>query len=74
MKILTLIITSLDAFVHLTDNEIAYKDKMTSKIQVSIAEFPFVKKVKEYDYTFQPSVNNAQIKDLCTLRFIEKRK
>jgi len=47
---------------------------MTSKIQVSIAEFPFVKKVKEYDYTFQPSVNNAQIKDLCTLRFIEKRK
>lgn len=63
----------LDALVHLTDLEISYKDEMASKIQVSVAGFPFVKRMEEYDYDFQPSVNKSQIKDLCSLRFIDKK-
>ena len=66
-------ISVLDALVHLTDKEIAYKTEMASKIQISVANFPFVKRYDEYDYDFQPSVNKAQIKDLCSLRFIEKK-
>ena len=63
----------LDALVHLTDKEIAYKNAMASKIQITVAGFPFVKRADEYDYDFQPSVNKAQIKDLCSLRFIENK-
>lgn len=63
----------LDALVHLTDKEIEYKNEMASKIQITVAGFPFVKKADEYDYDFQPSVSKAQIKDLCSLRFIENR-
>lgn len=63
----------LEALVHLTDKEIKHKNEMASKIQISVAGFPFVKKVDEYDYDFQPSVNKTQIKDLCSLRFIEKK-
>jgi DNA replication protein DnaC len=63
----------LDALVHLTDKEILYKNDMASKIQVSVAGFPFVKRVDEFNFDFQPTVNKTQIKDLCSLRFIEKK-
>lgn len=66
-------ISVLDALVHLTEKEIKYKNEMASKIQISVAGFPFVKKMDEYDYDFQPSINKAQIKDLCTLRFVENK-
>jgi len=66
-------ISVLDALVHLTEKEILYKNEMASKIQISVAGFPFVKRMDEYDYDFQPSVNKAQIKDLCSLRFIENK-
>jgi len=63
----------LDALVHLTDKEILYKNEMASKIQVSVAGFPFVKRVNEFNFDFQPTINKTQIKDLCSLRFIEKK-
>lgn len=63
----------LEALVHLTDKEIAHKNEMASKIQITVAHFPFVKKYDEYDYDFQPSVSKSQIKDLCSLRFIDKK-
>lgn len=66
-------ISVLDALVHLTDKEIIHKNEMASKIQISVAGFPFVKRANEYDYDFQPSVNKNQIQDLCSLRFIEKK-
>ncbi|WP_346867934.1 ATP-binding protein [Clostridium sp. UBA1353] len=66
-------ISVLEAIVHLTDKEIEYKTEMASMIQISVANFPYVKSYDEYDYDFQPSVSKSQIKDLCTLRFIEKK-
>lgn len=66
-------ISVVDALVHLTEKEIIYKNEMASKIQVSVAGFPFVKRIDEYDYDFQPSVNKIQIKDLGSLRFIDKK-
>jgi len=66
-------ISVLEALVHLTDKEIKYKSEMASKIQISVANFPYIKGYDEYDYDFQPSVNKSQIKDLCYLRFIEKK-
>lgn len=66
-------ISVLDALIHLTDKEIEYKNEMASKIQVTVAGFPFVKKVEDFNFDFQPSVNKAEIKDLCTLRFIENK-
>ncbi|MDU1825264.1 MULTISPECIES: IS21-like element helper ATPase IstB [Clostridium] len=46
---------------------------MASKIPISVAGFPFVKRLMKYDNKFQPSVNRAQIQDLCSLRFIENK-
>lgn len=66
-------ISVLEAIVHLTDKEIEYKTEMASKIQISVANFPYVKSYDEHDYDFLPSVSKSKIKDLCTLRFIEKK-
>lgn len=63
----------LEALVHLTDKEVKHKNEMASKIQITVAGFPFIKRHDEYDYDFQPSVNKSQIKDLCSLRFIENK-
>lgn len=63
----------LEALVHLTDKEVKHKNLMASKIQITVAGFPFIKRYDEYDYDFQPSVSKNQIKDLCSLRFIENK-
>jgi DNA replication protein DnaC len=63
----------LDALVHLTDKEIEYKTDMASKIQISVAGVPFLKRYTDYDYDFQPSVKKIQIQDLCSLRFIANK-
>lgn len=53
----------IDALVHLTDKEIVHKNEMASKIEISVAGFPFVKRAYEYNYYFQPSLKKTQIKD-----------
>lgn len=63
----------LESLVHLTDKVIEYKNEMASKMQISVAGFPFIKRLMEFDYDFQPTVNKAQLTDLGTLRFLDKK-
>ena len=62
-----------EALLYLTDRELVAKREKASKTQLTVAHFPFQKRYDEFDYTFQPSVNKTQIKDLCSLRFIENK-
>lgn len=63
----------LDAFVHISDREISLRNHRAAQIQVSVSHFPYIKTLDEFDYHFQPSVNKSEIKDLATLRFLEKK-
>ena len=63
----------LEAFIHLTDIEIEHKTAIASKTQITVANFPFVKRLSDYDFTFQPAVNKTQLSDLATLRFLENK-
>ena len=56
---------------NLTEQEILYRDERASRIQVTVAGFPFEKEVKDFDFTYQPGVNKQQILELESLRFIE---
>lgn len=38
---------------------------------IKVANFPFIKTLEDFDFTFQPAVNKQEILDLATLRFIE---
>ena len=51
---------------------IDYKTIIASKSMIKAAAFPFVKKIEDYDFDFQPCVNMQDILELASLRFVEK--
>lgn len=61
----------VDTLLKLTDHEIEMKEINMATYMVKIAGFPHRKEVKDFDFTFQPSINKEQILDFTTLRFIE---
>lgn len=60
-----------EGLLKLSNYEVDFKTANASKAMVKAAAFPFVKEVKDYDFDFQPSVNQQQILELTTLRFME---
>lgn len=63
----------VDTLIKLTDYEIDMKEINMVRSMVKVAGFPHRKEVKDFDFTFQPSVNKEKILDFTTLRFIERK-
>ena len=57
---------------YLLGEEINYKNTRASEGIIKAANFPFRKTLDDYDFSFQPSVNENQIKELSSLSFINK--
>jgi DNA replication protein DnaC len=53
----------------LTQAELAARTEQDIRRKMRAARFPFHKTLDEFDFTFQPSVNERQIRDLATMRF-----
>lgn len=53
----------------LTQTELAARTEQHIRRKMHAARFPFHKTLDEFDFAFQPSVNERQIRDLATLRF-----
>lgn len=51
-------ISIVDILYNLTEQEILYRDERASRIQVTVAGFPFEKEVKDFDFTYQPGLIN----------------
>lgn len=66
-------ITPLETLKYLTDIELEFKKDRASRMRVNIANFPFEKRLSDFDFTYQPSINKSEINDLATLRFIEQK-
>lgn len=60
-----------DTLDYLLTEEIKYKDERASEGIIKASSFPFRKTLDDYDFSFQPSVNENQIKELAKLNFIE---
>lgn len=56
----------------LTTDEINFREERARQINLKIANFPFLKTIDDFDFSYQPSINKSQIKDLLTLRFIDE--
>lgn len=52
--------------------ECALREQNMIQSMVKVGAFPHLKEIKDFDFTFQPSLNQQQILDFLTLRFIEK--
>lgn len=66
--------TALDALCELTESEIDFRKQQAITDCVKVANFPFLKEICEFDFSFQPSLDKSKIMDLLTLRFIEKQR
>lgn len=62
----------VDALYELSTFEITAKQDRAKIACVKVANFPFIKTLDDFDFTFQPGINKQEILDLATLRFIEK--
>ncbi|MFZ2462527.1 MAG: IS21-like element helper ATPase IstB [Caldibacillus thermoamylovorans] len=65
--------TVVEALYELTKLEIKLKEEKATNACVKVANFPFIKTLDDFDFTFQPSINQDKIRDLHTLRFLEKK-
>lgn len=61
----------VDTLYELSNLEINAKQERAKTACVKFANFPFIKTIEDFDFTFQPAVNKQKILDLATLRFIE---
>ena len=63
--------TTMDALIELTNLELEYKKDLAITSCVKVANFPFLKEIKDFDFSYQPCIDKKKIMDLMTLRFIE---
>lgn len=64
--------TSLvESLLKLTDYEVDTKRINAANQMVKTAAFPALKDITSFDFSFQPSIDERQIKDLCQLGFLE---
>jgi len=63
----------VDILTELTSSEIVFRDERAKKINVMVSSFPYHKTLKEFDFTYQPTINKNKVMDLATLRFMEEK-
>ena len=61
----------VDSLYELTALEIDLKKEKAMSACVRVANFPFLKTLDEFDFSFQPSINKEKMLDFRNLRFIE---
>ncbi|MDO9170611.1 MAG: ATP-binding protein [bacterium] len=54
---------------YLCSAEVEYRDQRRVAMGTSIAKFPFVRTLDDYDFDAQPSVDAKQVRDLATCRW-----
>ena len=61
----------IDTLIKLTNYEIDVRELNITQAMVKVGAFPHRKEIKDFDFSFQPSINQQQILDFLTLRFLE---
>lgn len=65
-------ISLIDGLLRLTDYEVDNKKIVAANQMVKVANFPSIKTLKNFDFSFNENINENQIKMLWGLSFIEK--
>jgi DNA replication protein DnaC len=62
--------SALESLDHLTQVEVNARFERDVQRKLRLAHFPFFKTLDQFDFAFQPSVNERQLRDLASLRFV----
>jgi len=60
----------LEFLDHLSQVELTARYERDVQRRLRLARFPFFKTIDQFDFSFQPSLNERQFRDLTTLRFV----
>ena len=60
----------MDILDHLLSKELKHKLSRKTENMLNWSGFPFRKKVDDFDFSFQPSIDRSVMDDLMTLRFM----
>lgn len=66
-------ITYLEFLDKLLQEEIIAKRERFVRTKTRMANLPYHRTLEQFDFNFQPSIDERRIRDLATLRFIESR-
>ena len=62
----------VDSLDFLFNEEIHYKNDTSLKVRTKVAGFPYQKTFEQFDFKFQPSIDQTTINELRTMRFIHQ--
>ena len=62
----------IDTLIKLTNYEVDVREQNMIQAMVKVAAFPHLKEMKDFDFAFQPSLNQQQLLDFQSLRFIQE--
>lgn len=63
----------VEALYELTSLEMELRNEKAMNACVNTANFPYLKTLEDFDFSYQPSVNKEEIMDFKNLRFLEKK-
>lgn len=66
-------ISIVDALYKLTEEELKLKEEKAIHGCVKVANFPYLKTLDDYDFSFQPTLNKEKIMEFKNLRFLENK-
>ena len=61
-----------EGLLKLSNYEVDFKEQNASRAKIKAAAFSFVKELKDYDFGFQPSVSEQEMRELAIPGFLEK--
>lgn len=65
---------SYEEFLELIlEDEVNNRKDNSYKKRYSKAKFPYHKKIEDFDFGFQPSINKRTLNDICTCQFVAKK-
>jgi DNA replication protein DnaC len=65
---------SLNLLTEICNLELAQKKKQSIEYSVKVSNFPHLRSIDDFDFSFQPIINENEIRHLATGAFIEERK
>lgn len=66
-------LSTIEMMLRLTDQEVEIKKHNRSETMLKVANFPHRKTLDDFDFSFQPKINEKQIRNLHELGFIDRK-
>src|SRR3546814_10552625 len=63
-----------DFLLKLCQEELSSKQDKRCELNIRLAKFPYTKTIESFDFNYQASINQGQIKDLSKCRWINNGK